>query len=210
MIKRGVWRRIRLREVPPNRCSIGSKGMFKRKRDGRYRARLCGLGYTQVAGVDFTANFAPVVNDVTFRILLVCKMMMNWDAEVIDIETAFLHGDMEELIFMDLPEGLNFFEGVEENNNDDCVILDKCIYGTVQAARQRAKKFKQILKKLDFEVSLLDPCLMIRKSEEGTVMLCIYMDDVLMMGDKKEIDKATEDIMKEFSIRKEGKLHDYL
>ena len=51
---------------------------------------------------------------------------------------------------------------------------------------------------------------MIRKSEEGTVMLCIYVDDVLMMGNKEAIDKATKDIMKEFSIRKEGKLHDYL
>ena len=210
MIKRGVWRRIKKREVPPNRRTIGSKWVFKRKRDGRYRARLCGLGYTQVAGIDFTANFAPVVNDVTFRILLVCKMMKNWDAEVIDIETAFLHGDMEELIFMDLPEGLNIFEGVEENDNDDCVILDKCIYGTVQSARQWAKKFKQTLKKIDFEVSLLDPCLMIRKSKEGTVILCIYVDDVLMMGDKEAINKAIEDIMKEFSIRKEGKLHDYL
>ena len=210
MIKRGVWRRIKKREVPPNRRTIGSKWVFKRKRDGRYRARLCGLGYTQVAGIDFTANFAPVVNDVTFRILLVCKMMKNWDAEVIDIETAFLHGDMEELIFMDLPEGLNIFEGVEENDNDDCVILDKCIYGTVQSARQWAKKFKQTLKKINFEVSLLDPCLMIRKSKEGTVILCIYVDDVLMMGDKEAINKAIEDIMKEFTIRKEGKLHDYL
>ena len=210
MIKRGVWRRIKKNEVPENRRTIGSKWVFKRKRDGRYRARLCGLGYTQIAGIDFTANFAPVVNDVTFRILLVCKMMMKWEAEVIDIETAFLHGDMEELIFMDLPEGLNIFEGIKENNNDDCVILDKCIYGTVQSARQWAKKFKLTLKKLEFEVSLLDPCLMIRKNEEGMVLLCIYVDDVLIMGNKGAIDKAIEDIMKEFSIRKEGKLHDYL
>ena len=62
---------------------------------------------------------------------------------------------MEELIFMDLPEGLNVFEGVEENNNDDCVILDKCIYRTVQSATQWAKNFKQTSKKLEFEVSLL-------------------------------------------------------
>ena len=41
-------------------------------------------------------------------------MMKNWNAELIDIETAFLHGDMEELIFMDLPEGLNIIEDIEE------------------------------------------------------------------------------------------------
>ncbi len=39
--------------------------------------------------------------------------MQNWNAELIDIETAFLHGDMEELIFMDLPEGLNIIEGID-------------------------------------------------------------------------------------------------
>ena len=51
-----------------------------------------------MAGIDFTANYVPVVNDITFRILLVLKMLMEWDAELIDIETAFLHGDIEELI----------------------------------------------------------------------------------------------------------------
>ena len=98
MKKRGVWTRIKRTQVPPNRRTIGSKWVFKRKRDGRFRARLCGLGYTQIAGVDFNANYAPVINDGTLRILLVLKMLMKWNAELIDIETAFLHGEMEEVI----------------------------------------------------------------------------------------------------------------
>ena len=77
MIKRGVWRRIKKREVPSDRRTIGSKWVFKCKRDGRYRARLCGLGYTQIADIDFNANFAPVVNDVIFQLLLIIKMMMR-------------------------------------------------------------------------------------------------------------------------------------
>ena len=209
-MKRGVWRRIKKKEVPNNRRTIGSKWVFKRKRDGQYCARLCGLGYTQVAGVDFNTNFAPVVNDVTFRLLLAIKMIKNWNVELIDIETAFLHGDMEELIFMDLPEGLNIIEGINENDNEDYMILDKCIYGTVQSARQWEKKFKQMLKKLNFEVSLLDPCLMSRNDEHGTSILCIYVDDVLIIGNQKAIDKTIEDIGKVFNIRKEGKLNDYL
>ena len=137
-------------------------------------------------------------------------MIKNWNAELIDIETAFLHGDMEELIFMDLPEGLNIIEGLDENDDEDCVILDECIYGTVQSARQWAKKFKQTLKKLNFEVSLLDPCLMSRSDEHGTSILCIYVDDVLIIGNQKAIDKTIEDIEQVFDIRKEGKLNDYL
>ena len=174
------------------------------------RHRLCGLGYTQIAGIDFTENYAPVVNDITFGILLILKMSIEWDAELIDIETAILHGDMEELIYMNLPEGLNIIEGVEENDDTDCVILDKCIYGTVQAARQWAKKFKNTLKELNFEVNLIDPCLMTRTNDKGVVTLCIYVDDVLLIGDKEAIKSAIEDIETKFDIRKEGPLNDYL
>ena len=107
-------------------------------------------------------------------------------------------------------KGLNIIEGIEENNDRDCVILDKCIYGTIKSTRQWAKKFKQTLKKLNFEVSMLDPCLMSRNDEHGTAILCIYVDDVLIIGNQSTINKTIEDIEKVFDIRKEGKLHDYL
>ena len=77
MMKRGFWQRIKKLEVPKDSRTIGSKWVFKCKGDGRFRARVCGLGYTQIAGVEFNANFAAVVNDITFRLLLVMKMMMN-------------------------------------------------------------------------------------------------------------------------------------
>ena len=54
---------------------------------------------------------------------------------MIDIETAFLHGDMEETIYMNLPEGLDLYERKNINNDEECVILKKSINGTVQAAR---------------------------------------------------------------------------
>ena len=164
-----------------------------------------------MAGVDFTANHAPVVNDVSFRIILAMILMFNWSTFVIDVDVAFLNGDMEELIFMALPKGFNIINGNDRNDEDEeCVVLDKCIYGTVQAARQWAKKFRESLKKLKFEVSLIDPCVMTRRNDDGIVILCIYVDDVLMVGDQSAIDKAIEDIEKVFSIRKEGKLNDYI
>ena len=54
-------------EFPTDRRLVGCKWVFKVKRDGTHRARLVGLGYSQVPGIDFTTNFVPVVNDVTFR-----------------------------------------------------------------------------------------------------------------------------------------------
>ena len=58
---------------------------------------------------------------------------------------------------MNLPEGLKLYEGRDKKNTEECVILKKCIYGTVQAARQWAKTFKNTLKSLHFKISCLGP-----------------------------------------------------
>ena len=65
MINRGVWRKIDRAKIPENRRLIGNKWVFKIKRDGTYRARLVALGYSQIPGIDYTDNFAPVAHDVS-------------------------------------------------------------------------------------------------------------------------------------------------
>ena len=100
MIKRGVWRRHQKSRIPRDRRLIGCKWVFRIKNDGRHRARLCAIGYTQVAGLDFTDNFAPVISDVAFRIAVVLMLVNDWEADIVDVETAFLYGNLEEEIFM--------------------------------------------------------------------------------------------------------------
>ena len=92
MINRGVWRKTDRAKIPKNRRLIGNKWMFKIKRDGMYRARLFVLGYSQIPGVDYTDNFAPVAHDVSFRIPLARMMVKKLDNLVMDVETAFLYG----------------------------------------------------------------------------------------------------------------------
>ena len=70
MINGGVWRKVDKKNIPSNRRLIGNKCLFKIKRDGTYRARLVALGYSQIPGVDYTDNFAPVAHDVSFRMAL--------------------------------------------------------------------------------------------------------------------------------------------
>jgi hypothetical protein len=55
-------------------------------------------GYSQVPGIDFSESFAPALNDVSFRIMLNEKLVLNMTCSVVDIETAFLHGDLYEEI----------------------------------------------------------------------------------------------------------------
>ena len=105
MINRGVWRKIDKVKIPENRRLIGNKWVLKIKRDGTYRARLVALGYSQIPGVDYTDNFAPVAHDVSFRIALARMMVEKLDSLVMDVETAFLYGDRKE-IFMKSPVGM--------------------------------------------------------------------------------------------------------
>ena len=98
MIERGVWRKTDRKNIPNNRRLIGNKWVFKIKRDGTYRPRLIALGYSQIPGLNYTDNFAPVAHDVSFRIALARMMVEKLDSLVMDVETAFLYGDIEEEI----------------------------------------------------------------------------------------------------------------
>ena len=95
MTNREVWRKTDRAKIPKNRRLIGNKWVFKIERDGTYRARLVELGYSQIPGVDYTDNFAPVAHDVSFRIALARMMVEKLDSLVMDVETAFLYGEID-------------------------------------------------------------------------------------------------------------------
>ena len=63
---------------------------FKLKCDGTYHVRLVVLGYSQIPGVDFTNNFAPMVNNITFHPMLSSKLIEKLSTRIIDVEMAFL------------------------------------------------------------------------------------------------------------------------
>ena len=162
MINRGVWRKIDRAKIPENRRLIGNKWVFKIKRDGTYRARLVALGYSQIPGMDYTDIFAPAAHDVSFRIALARMMVEKLDSLVMDVETAFLYGDIEEEIFMKSPVGM---EEIDPGSSpEDCYQLIKGIYALCQAARQFWRKFVDTIKKepFGFTVSPADPCMLLK------------------------------------------------
>ena len=165
MIERGVWRKIDRKRIPSNRRLIGNKWVFKIKRNGIYRARLVMLGYSQIPGVDYTDNFSPVAHDVSFRIALATMMLENLDNLVMDVETAFLYGDIEEELFMKSPVAM---EEIDQGSSpEDCYQLKKGIYGMCQTARQFWRTFVDTIKKesFGFTVSHADPCMLFKENE---------------------------------------------
>ena len=84
---------------------VKNRWVFARKSDGRYRARLVAKGFTQQYGVDYTETFSPVARFKTLRFLLALAAQADWDMIGLDIKSAYLHGNLEEEIYMELPEG---------------------------------------------------------------------------------------------------------
>jgi Reverse transcriptase (RNA-dependent DNA polymerase)/gag-polypeptide of LTR copia-type len=176
MEKLKVWHVVDRKDVPQNRRLIKNKWVFDIKRTGIFRARLVTCGYSQIPGVDFQDYYSPVVNDAVFRIVIILQILWNLTSVIIDVETAFLHGELNESIYMLPPKGTNI-------TNNQCVHLDKALYGLVQAARQFYIKFANVLKDLQFNVSYADPCLFYRDDKHGKIILVIHIDDCYVVGD---------------------------
>ena len=80
-------------------------------------------GYSQVPGINFNEKrFAPEIKDVSFRIILIPNLISGLQASIINVETAFLHGELQEEIYMNIPEGI----GIDSNH---CLFLKKKMYG---------------------------------------------------------------------------------
>ena len=212
MQKNKVWRKEGLDHLPRNRKGIGTKWVFKQKKNGVYRARLVVKGYDQVAGVDFQYNFAPVTSEVTLRILLVLWVLEDYFAEVADVQTAFLHGDLEEELFIKIPIGYKEF--LAENNESidhKYLQLEKSTYGLVQAARSWWKKFTAVLKEeLMFQQHENDSCLLQRTDASGKVFLIVYVDDCFVVGDKTAVKKALGEIQGFFNITRSENIEDFI
>ena len=210
MIKRKVWRHTNKSKVPTDRRIIGNKWVFKRKQNGVYRARLVGLGIAQIPGVDHKDNFSPVISEVAFRCVLALVLVHGWTMEIVDVVTAFLYGELDETIYMTIPEGLD--RHVDQVfKEDDCMILDKSIYGLVQAARQFHKKlFHVMTKEMNFEKCKADECLLYRKDTKGTVIVCVYIDDTLCVGEAEAVDAFKKELQAHFDTKEEGQMDEYV
>ena len=121
--------------VPPQRGTnvIGCKWVYKikRKSDGsldRYKARLVAKGFKQRYGIDYEDTFSPVIKAATIRVILSLAVSCGWSLRQLDVQNAFLHGLLEEDVYMHQPPGF------EDPNRPNYVCkLDKALYGLKQA-----------------------------------------------------------------------------
>lgn len=188
--KNNTWKIVERTEAKDKRV-LSNKWIFKIKEDGRYKARLVVRRCEQRFGIDFEETFSPVVNSSSLRTLFAMATKRREHIVKFDIKTAFLYGDLNEQIFMELPKGYKLA-------NKICR-LNKALYGLKQAPLRWNQRFTTFLKTEGLKPTKTEPC--IYKTDDNSLILAIYVDDGLIIGQNRLIiDKLLSNLGKEFEI----------
>ena len=196
-------------DPPSGKTLIGSKWVYKikQKSDGsveRYKARLVAKGFTQEYGIDYEETFSPVARITSVRTLLAIAASRKWTLSQMDVKNAFLNGVLTEEVYMQPPPGYTC------PPNKVC-LLKKALYGLKQAPRAWFEKFSSTVSQLGFSSSPHDSALFIRKTTHGTVLLLLYVDDMIITGDDTSgIANLKESLSHHFEMKDLGPLSYFL
>jgi hypothetical protein len=196
----GTWT---LAPLPIGRKAIGCKWVFRLKyhTDGsiaRYKARLVAKGFTQRAGIDYSETFAPVAKHNSLRILLSLASSLQLDIHQVDVKTAFLIPELEEEIYMAVPEGVPASSNAGSNNHV-CRLL-KTLYGLKQSPRIWNARVDSVFRANGFDPSQVDPCIYTLRAANTAAFIGLYVDDIIIAGSCATVSEVKAFLANAFDI----------
>ncbi|KAI5318258.1 hypothetical protein L3X38_037966 [Prunus dulcis] len=179
LLKNNTWTLV---PSSPHHHIVGCKWVFKVKRlaDGsveRYKARLVAKGFHQQYGIDYYETFSPVVKPTTICTVLSMAVYFGWPLRQLDVKNAFLHGVLNETIFMTQPPGF-----VDPHHPNHVCCLHKAIYGLKQGARAWFHRFSSFIIQYGFTQSRADQSMFVYHHSSQMMVLLLYVDDIVLTG----------------------------
>jgi hypothetical protein len=142
----------------------------------------------------------------TVRAVIAVAASRGWLLHQMDVKNAFLHGELQEEVYLDQPPGY------EDMSHPNYVCrLHKALYGLKQAPKAWHDKIAEYLVTIGFRMSDADHSLYVRKSDEGIVVITIYVDDLIVGGDnEKEVEHVKCLLKQKFDMKDLGELKFFL
>ena len=152
-------------DLPPGKKPVGCKHVFKTKYKPneeieKYKVRLVAQGFLQQEGVDYNEVFAPVVDSTAISLLLAISNHENWELEQMDVVTAFLHGQLDEEVYMKIPPYMN----IKGNPEGKVIRMLGALYGLKQSGYVWNKMFHKFMINAGFQQLKMDTCIYTRGS----------------------------------------------
>lgn len=200
-----------LLELPAGQKTIGVKWVYKTKlkENGevdKYKARLVAKGYKQEFGVDYREAFAPVVRHDTIRLVISLAAQNSWPIFQLDVKSAFLHGDLEEQVYIDQTPGY-----IKAGNEHKVYKLKKALYGLKQAPRAWYSRIDAYFLKEGFKKCPYEHTLFIKFDGGKMLIVCLYVDDLIFTeNDSVMFEKFKKSMMGEFDMSDLGMMHYFL
>ena len=194
-------------DLPHSKRPVGCKYVFKIKYnpDGsidKYKVRLVAQGFLQQEGIDYNEVFAPVVDSTSISLLLAIANHEDWEMEQMDVVTAFLHGRLEEEVYMKIPPYMNI-----PTSEGKVLRLKGALYGLKQSSHVWNRTFEKFMLRSGFKQCILDTCIYTRGTGQSRIILGIHVDDQAIIGpNKMVIKKFKEDLSQEFKMKDLGAL----
>jgi hypothetical protein len=200
-----------LTTLPAGHRAIGLKWIYKVKKDElgnivKHKARLVAKGYVQRAGVDFEEVFAPVARLESVCLILVLAAHRGWEVHHMDVKSAFLNGELDEVVYVSQPSGF-----AAQGRERDVYKLHKALYGLRQAPRAWNAKLDASLVSLGFTCSISEHGIYACGSGSALLIVGVYVDDLIITGaEGDELHRFKDEMKNLFNMSDLGLLRYYL
>ena len=213
------WSIIDYMDVPAGRRIIRMIWVYKVKRDGTLKARLCVQGSSQRPGEDFDQTFCAAMRSTSLRILAAASVKLSLNMRRIDFVSAYLQGKLEEgeVVYCHMPEG---YVTTNASGRARVLRIEKPVYGLAQAGRRWQRTLFPWLLKQGFVQSKYDSCVFIMRKfnaqakRDEIILLGCYVDDLLVCTsheDKISLFQAfSSNLQRDWEVEDEGEAVDLL